>query len=84
MLAQSGLHAPTPTMSRCCCNQTEPDLASHIGLLWPGPLYHNGVAGPSGQKYVVWVCRDASISPLNVLCHIFPDQLDASANGIGT
>lgn len=75
---------PRPYHELMLLHQTEPDLASHIGLLWPGPLYHNGVAGPSGQKYVVWVCRDASISPLNVLCHIFPDQLDARANGIGT
>ncbi|OBS67179.1 hypothetical protein A6R68_04271 [Neotoma lepida] len=64
-------------------HQTEPHLASHMGLLQPGPLYQNGVAGPGGQKYVVRVCRDASISPLNVLRHIFSDHLDARAHGFG-
>lgn len=69
--------APPPPLP---CAQ--PHLSSHIGLLrpalaWPGLPYHDGIAGPCGQKYVVRVCRDASVSPLNVLRHILPDRLDS-------
>lgn len=89
---QPGLYTPPRPHRRpvqTLLHQTQPHLASHIVLLCPalprpGLPYHDGIAGPRGQKYVVRVCRDASVSPLNVLRHILPDRLDSRANAIGT
>lgn len=45
--------------------------------------YQDGVAGPGGQVDVVGVCRNASITPLDVARYILPDQLDAGADAVG-
>lgn len=47
-------------------------------------LYHNAVAGPSGEVNVVWIAGHAAVTPLDVASHILAHRVYALAGTVGT
>lgn len=37
--------------------------------------YSNSIASPCGKIYIIWICRNSSISSFNICCNILTDAI---------